>query len=69
MLLLQLFRAQFTDNTDFKFDLDGSTATTGNGGGSAQTLSAAQLPSLTGEEVAMVKLVLEVRALADLPAA
>ncbi|KAG5190197.1 RmlC-like cupin domain-containing protein [Tribonema minus] len=53
------FRAQFTDNTDFKFDLDGSKATTGNGGGSAQTLSAAQLPSLTEEKVAMVKLVLE----------
>eukprot|EP00611_Tribonema_gayanum_P022692 TRINITY_DN460_c0_g1_i2.p1 TRINITY_DN460_c0_g1~~TRINITY_DN460_c0_g1_i2.p1 ORF type:complete len:243 (+),score=79.88 TRINITY_DN460_c0_g1_i2:358-1086(+) len=53
------FRAQFVNNEDFTFNIDASKATTGNGGGSAQTLSAAQLPSLTGEKVAMVKLVLQ----------
>ncbi|CAM9718574.1 unnamed protein product, partial [Phaeothamnion confervicola] len=55
----EAFRSQFSqENGDFVFDLAGSAGVTGEGG-TLQTANAASFPALTGEGIAMVRIVLE----------
>ncbi|CAM9517181.1 unnamed protein product [Phaeothamnion confervicola] len=57
--LFQLRRAQFSqENDDFVFDLAGSAGVTGESG-TLQTANAASFPALTGEGIAMARIVLE----------